>query len=141
MSIPHTCKRTASVTDDLANDPRLLAVVKAYQGDLERGARPDRAAYLARYPDPAPVLTAYLGGLDFLDRGARDLTGPGQRPPRLDTGLTAGDRLGEFVIVREVGRGGMGVVYEAVQPSLRRRVAVKVLPVAFTADPKRLRRF
>src|SRR5205807_464467 len=46
-----------------------------------------------------------------------------------------------FRLLREVGRGGMGVVYEAEQISLRRRVALKVLPFAATLDPKRLQRF
>ena len=50
-------------------------------------------------------------------------------------------RLGDFEIVREVGRGGMGVVYEAVQLSLGRRVALKVLPFAAMLDPNRLQRF
>ena len=49
--------------------------------------------------------------------------------------------LGDFRLVAEVGRGGMGVVYEAVQRSLDRRVALKVLPFAAAMDPTQLRRF
>src|SRR5262249_23801321 len=49
--------------------------------------------------------------------------------------------LGDFRIVREIGRGGMGVVYEAQQLSLRRRVALKVLPFAAVLDPRQLQRF
>jgi serine/threonine protein kinase/Tfp pilus assembly protein PilF len=49
--------------------------------------------------------------------------------------------LGDFRLLREVGRGGMGIVYEAEQLSLGRRVALKVLPFAATMDPKQLQRF
>jgi len=51
------------------------------------------------------------------------------------------DRLGDYRIVREIGRGGMGVVYEAVQESLQRRVAVKVLPRSFLFDSAQAQRF
>src|SRR5207249_10872308 len=50
-------------------------------------------------------------------------------------------QIGEFRLLREVGRGGMGVVYEAVQLSLGRRVALKVLPFAAALDAKQLQRF
>src|SRR5205085_11410343 len=63
-----------------------------------------------------------------------DARGPAGPP----TGL---GELGDFRLLREVGRGGMGVVYEADQVSLRRRVALKVLPFAAAIDPRRLQRF
>ncbi len=52
-----------------------------------------------------------------------------------------GTPLGDFRILREIGRGGMGIVYEAVQLSLDRRVALKVLPFAAALDAKQLQRF
>jgi WD40 repeat protein/serine/threonine protein kinase len=61
---------------------------------------------------------------------------PGAATPRAELG-----RLGDFRLVREVSRGGMGVVYEAVQVSLGRRVALKVLPNAAALDPRHLQRF
>src|SRR5262249_43264704 len=49
--------------------------------------------------------------------------------------------LGDFRLLREIGRGGMGIVYEADQLSLRRRVALKVLPFAAALDARQIQRF
>jgi serine/threonine protein kinase len=119
----------------------VLALVKEYQSAWDTGRRPDRGAYVGRYPELAAVLGVYLDGIDMLNSGARALSGSGRWTAPLDTGLTGGDRLGEFELVRELGRGGMGVVYEAIQPTLNRRVALKVLPTEFATDRIRLQRF
>ena len=53
----------------------------------------------------------------------------------------AGTRLGHYELVSILGAGGMGDVYRARDRRLRRDVAIKVLPAAFTSDPDRLARF
>src|SRR5580765_7475130 len=55
--------------------------------------------------------------------------------------LVSGSRLGVYEIVAPIGAGGMGEVYRARDPKLRREVAIKILPPAFAADPDRLARF
>jgi len=55
--------------------------------------------------------------------------------------MLAGSRLGPYEIEEEIGRGGMGEVYRALDTRLRRRVAIKTLPVAATADPDLKERF
>src|SRR6185436_672714 len=65
-----------------------------------------------------------------------------QKKPAPPPQIPEGARIGKYPLVREIGRGGMGVVYEAEDPDLRRRVAIKVLREG-AADPtaaERLRR-
>src|SRR5262249_22379698 len=118
--------------------------VQEFVNELEAGARPDRQEFLRRYPDLALTLAQCLDGLELVHRAAiREK--PGQSGPGV-SGTPAVDSisanpLGDFQIIREIGRGGMGVVYEARQLSLGRRVALKVLPFASAVDPKHLQRF
>ncbi len=121
-----------------ADDPRLVAALEECLADLEGGLRPDRAALRERYPELADELLACLDGLEFVHRAAPTQVGP---TDLLFLAPEQSGRLGDYRIVREVGRGGMGVVYEAVETTLGRRVALKVLPLAAALDPVQLRRF
>ncbi len=130
----------ATTPSDLSEDPRVVQVVREYQAALEAGQQPARSELLARYPDLADALVQCLDALDFV-HGAADRLQPDSvgRQPLLAPTLNV--PLGDFRIIREVGRGGMGIVYEAEQLSLGRRVALKVLPLAAALDPRHLQRF
>ena len=60
---------------------------------------------------------------------------------RSDSPLPQGRRLGTYEILEQIGAGGMGDVYRAHDTRLRRDVAIKILPTAFTTDSSRLARF
>jgi serine/threonine protein kinase/Flp pilus assembly protein TadD len=119
--------------------------VEAYLDAVKAGRRPDRRQFLARYPEIAEVLAECLDGLEFILGAAADLPLPIPNQADILGGPASEPRpavpLGDFHILREVGRGGMGVVYEAEQLSLRRRVALKVLPFASALDARQLQRF
>jgi serine/threonine protein kinase len=134
-------------TADVSDDPRVLAAIQEYMAAMEAGRRPNRRELLARHPDIANELSACLQGLSLIQGAAAEIgrdAGDARRetdPPQVDEELASAQPLGDFRLVREVGRGGMGVVYEAVQLSLGRRVALKVLPLAGALDPRQLQRF
>jgi serine/threonine protein kinase/Tfp pilus assembly protein PilF len=119
----------------------VLRILEGYLQQLEQGGEPDPEALLAQHPQLAEPLRACLASLAFLHDAALSLRG-GQRPALHEVAAPPQRAvLGDFRIVREVGRGGMGVVYEAEQLSLGRRVALKVLPFAATLDARQLQRF
>jgi hypothetical protein len=64
-----------------------------------------------------------------------------EKPPPDEAFHLTGERLGKFMILAELGRGSMGVVYEAFQEDLKRKVALKILPANITLDAKQVRRF
>jgi serine/threonine protein kinase len=128
--------------DDIPDDPHLIDAVQEYLKLLEQGVAPSRADFLRRYPDISEALAQCLDGLELVYKPAlrSNPTSDKLAIGGHDDGLPA-NPLGDFQIVREIGRGGMGVVYEAIQLSLGRRVALKVLPFAATFDAKHLQRF
>ncbi len=79
--------------------------------------------------------------IELLERVGARMGEGGDRPGDAAAAPEVTGTLGDFSIVRVIGRGGMGIVYEAVQRSLNRRVALKVLPAAFAGDPHKLKRF
>jgi serine/threonine protein kinase len=115
-------------------------VVAEITDRLHAGEPVDVEAYAARHPELADRLRRLLPALQILDR-LSSFGRPGATARGADDGEEIGRTLGDFRLIREVGRGGMGVVYEAEQLSLGRRVALKVLPFAATMDGRQLQRF
>ena len=103
-----------------------------------QGENPSIEEYAERYPDQADeirqLFPTMLAMEDFKARRQDSSGGGAGRPGRPE-------RLGDFRIIREIGRGGMGVVYEAEQESLGRRVAIKVMRRTALLDEKDIRRF
>jgi serine/threonine protein kinase len=126
-------------------DPELVRAVREYMSAMEAGHTPRRPDFIARYPQIAGTLADCLHALEFVQAIGPRLDQPaGTTATTSRAGSPAIDPmvpLGDFRIVREIGRGGMGVVYEAEQLSLGRRVALKVLPFALTLDSRQLQRF
>ncbi len=112
---------------------------------IQAGESIDPAELAVRHPEHAERLGRLLPSLRMMAEAGRSVAEPlpAVQPATVPIAACPSGpfELGDFRVLRIVGRGGMGVVYEALQLSLNRRVALKVLPFAAALDPHQLRRF
>ncbi len=118
-----------------ASEEALRAFVAAWS----RGERPDLDRFCAERGGGA-ALRRRIDEFLFVAAGEEEEADPRARAQE-ESGLSSGRTLAGFRIVREIGRGGMGIVYEAEEIALRRRVALKVLPRPLTLQPEIVERF
>ena len=134
------------------NDPTMShdsldAVIAAYMLAVEAGEVPNRQELLDRHPEHADALRAFFADLDRMDRVAS--------PLRMADGLEATSAVeanghtelptvryfGDYELLEEIARGGMGVVYKARQVSLNRLVALKMILAGSFASSRDVQRF
>jgi eukaryotic-like serine/threonine-protein kinase len=139
--------------DTEGRDQRLDEVATAYLEAVDAGQAPAPDEWLARYPDLAPELNAFFAAQAHLER----MTAP-HRPALRASDITADltvapDKqaiaaalgtvryFGDYELLEEIARGGMGVVYRARQVSLNRTVALKMILAGQFASEADVRRF
>ena len=133
---------TASPSQSIGDDPILIRWVDDVKARLEAGEPADLEGYRREDPERAERLRRLLPAIGMMAELARSPEPGDSRSFGPGSAAVLGPgTLGDYRIGPEIGRGGMGVVYEARQISLSRRVALKVLPFASALDPKQLQRF
>jgi eukaryotic-like serine/threonine-protein kinase len=126
-------------TPELATDERdpFEALAEEFIARRRKGETPNLDEFVARLPERAEEIRELFPAIAAMERWKPR---PGTPRQRLGGGPVR-ERIGEYRLIREIGRGGMGIVYEAEQPSLGRRVAIKVLPGTGWADDRPMQRF
>jgi WD40 repeat protein/tRNA A-37 threonylcarbamoyl transferase component Bud32 len=133
--------------DEGTREQRLNEAIAAYLEATEAGRPPDREELLRQHPDLAGDLRGFLDNherLARLDQPLRGAEGPTlglSETPSGETGLGRVRYFGDYELLEEIARGGMGVVYKARQTSLNRVVALKMILAGQLASEADVRRF
>src|ERR1700678_3481397 len=127
-------------TSSESGDYRLFdELAEEFAGHYRRGERPSLQEYVDRCPAMGDLIRELFPALVGVEQAEEVLEA--QADPAGSQAAPALRQVGDYRVIREVGRGGMGVVYEAEQVSLGRRVALKILPGMVAKDRKALERF
>jgi WD40 repeat protein len=144
--------------DSSTRERRVNEALAAYLEAADAGQPPDRQEFLARYPDLAAELEAFFANRAQFQRLAAPL-GPAASPPQVNHGDAAAEAptlapgaatdpspgtvryFGDYELLAEIARGGMGVVFKARQVSLNRLVALKMILAGQLASPQDVQRF
>jgi tetratricopeptide (TPR) repeat protein len=113
------------------NEDLLEGVLQDWHERHARGEEVDMDRIVRDHPGIAGELRRRIAAIRILEEALPESSAPAGVP----------DTIGDFRIVREIGRGGMGVVYEVEQVSMERRVALKVLSPAITGTAQAVKRF
>ena len=130
------------IDDDPSGADPLGQIADEFVEAFRQGRRPSVEDFARRYPAYADAIRDMLPALVLMENAKAPDDASDQRHQAKALAVAALlQQLGDYQILREVGRGGMGVVYEAQQLSLGRHVAIKVLPNHALLDPRQLGRF
>jgi WD40 repeat protein/serine/threonine protein kinase len=128
--------------NDLSSADPFGQIADEFVEALRQGQRPSVEEFARRYPAHADEIREILPALALMEKAKSGDDAAGQQClASAPAGAAPLRQLGDYQLLREVGRGGMGVVYEARQLSLGRHVAIKVLPPSALLNPRQLGRF
>jgi WD40 repeat protein len=139
----------AAAPEPSADRERLLhEVLHAYLQAVDAGQAPDQQEVLRQHPELAAELAAFFADQEQLARLARSIPDAAREAPTAAPGDTAAAGcpgtlrcFGDYELLEEIARGGMGVVYKARQISLNRTVALKMILAGQLASPDDVQRF
>lgn len=131
----------ANSPDNSQSDPEILEqIVDHFTNRLRAGEHPAIAEYQDQYPKFRDEIEDLLASVAMIEQLKSDPTNSPSKSRSLDE-VSGLDRIGPYKIKGEIGRGGMGVVFEAVHESLGKRVAIKVMPTPLINSKNFVERF